>query len=938
MVTADRVMVTNVPVTLASSDPGELTVPPVVTITAGQSNTVFDLTVGDDAIPDGSQDVELSAQVLVPDLGIARAVVAVHDSETLVLSVDLPVGATEGDGTLTASAAVQFGEAVPEPVRIWLRSGDTTEVTVAESIVMPAGETNTGFEVTVVDDGEIDGSQEVVVSAHVENWTDGLDSMVVADNEHTNLMVTLPAWLGEGDGLLVGAGVVGVDGTVEDDVVVALASDDTTELSLPSDVTIQAGATSAVFDITVMDDDLYDGVQTVAVNVAAIEFSPGDALATVADNEILGITFDPLEGQTSGVPFDVSLWICDTNGEPAAYTGTVQLAAVCSTGSVSLVPAIAGPFEGGHWSGLVLLRGASSNTWVTADDLDGHTGQSLPFALDAQLPTEVFDPSPPDLSTWISQDSDLAWKAWRRGVLINGGFESGDLSGWRTGTSGSRGFVINDGTVNPASADGALPPYVGDFSLLSDLAVPATCFVYQEVAIPHDATSVTLSWADRIRNHRSHYLEPHQEFRVELWDAASNVLTEVFSTDPGDPLLNNWKTRNVDLSAHIGQRFHVAFVVQNTQYPLNVHLDDIRVTTDVDDATVFDVYVGNEPELDVDALQGTTDAASWDLPDMPPLVDRYWKIVSRSGGEQTTNPVWRFTTAGLDHFTWGAVASPQTSRRPFEVVLTARGTASEVLTGFAEEVAVSAWGLKSRDSAIAISEIRIGSPDAVEFTNVSTGSVGIAGWEVFIYDRYPGEWPSPTFSFTFPLGSVSEAGSVFVMEGAGTVPGAYPLFKAGAEIQWAVGAKLAVLLLDGGGAVADFVCASDADPRAFTEPLVITPAEWAGSPVPGGAVLQRYGNSDNGIAADWRVTDQADIGTLNAGLVLPFEQGVCEIPVAPTNAGPFVSGVWTGTVSVREPAEAVFLRGDHSRGAFGLSDSFEVLPRPVPRHLMLLIK
>src|SRR5206468_3095999 len=52
---------TNLTVTLISSDETELMVPPAITIPAGEFTAAFDLTIADDAEPDGAQTVTVTA-------------------------------------------------------------------------------------------------------------------------------------------------------------------------------------------------------------------------------------------------------------------------------------------------------------------------------------------------------------------------------------------------------------------------------------------------------------------------------------------------------------------------------------------------------------------------------------------------------------------------------------------------------------------------------------------------------------------------------------------------------------------------------------------------------------------------------------------------------------------------------------------------------------
>ena len=162
-------------------------------------------------------------------------------------------------------------------------------------------------------------------------------------------------------------------------------------------------------------------------------------------------------------------------------------------------------------------------------------------------------------------------------LLLNGAFESGDFSGWTQINSGPGSFLINDGAFNPPSPDPALEPCSGNFGAIASSTGPGQHSLYQDITIPADAGAVTVRWVDRIRNHASQFSDPNQEFRVEVWDTDNNLISEIFSTDPGDVRLAGCVLRSFDLSAFIGETIRLAFTTQDSLFFLNVHIDDVRV-------------------------------------------------------------------------------------------------------------------------------------------------------------------------------------------------------------------------------------------------------------------------------------------------------------------------------------------------------------------------
>ena len=125
---------------------------------------------------------------------------------------------------------------------------------------------------------------------------------------------------------------------------------------------------------------------------------------------------------------------------------------------------------------------------------------------------------------------------------------------------------------------------------------------------------------------------------------------------------------------------------------------DVIATADLGwqagDATVptsYDVYFGTNPAPGVAQLVGTTtDVTAWSLPTLAPATTYYWQVVSRRAGS-TPGPVWRFTTRGVDHFDWSAIAPTQFVNEAFTATITARDEFGATVTNFNGPVSIAAY-------------------------------------------------------------------------------------------------------------------------------------------------------------------------------------------------------------------------------------------------------
>jgi len=197
--------------------------------------------------------------------------------------------------------------------------------------------------------------------------------------------------------------------------------------------------------------------------------------------------------------------------------------------------------------------------------------------------------------------------------IVNGGFETGDFTGW-TKISTSGDFFINDGTTLwPAS--GIQPPISGSFDAVSDQGGPGIQMLSEVFTVPSGITSSTVSWEDRIFS-LAPFLDPDQEVRIEIRDATGTiVLTTLFSTDSGDPTVQvGPNSRSFDITAFMianeGDDIRFCIAAEEFFSNINYFIDDISLTTE----TVS--IGGNYIPIDTSALllAGVQSISMWMIP------------------------------------------------------------------------------------------------------------------------------------------------------------------------------------------------------------------------------------------------------------------------------------------------------------------------------------
>ena len=133
----------------------------------------------------------------------------------------------------------------------------------------------------------------------------GLGSHTVDGGGGGSLTLSItPTTFAENAGTNAATGTLSLNQAQEQNLVVALSSSDTSEVTVPESATILAGQTTATFAIAAVDDAISDGSVSVTITATAGSLS-ATASVTVNDNEVT------LDGITPGAPNggDNSVWV-----------------------------------------------------------------------------------------------------------------------------------------------------------------------------------------------------------------------------------------------------------------------------------------------------------------------------------------------------------------------------------------------------------------------------------------------------------------------------------------------------------------------------------------------------------------------------------------------------------------------------------------------------
>jgi RHS repeat-associated protein len=306
---------------LESSNSFEISVPSAITIGAGLSSANFDFLVVDDTRLDGTQIITLNATY---DQYVASDTIIVNDNDSATLIVEIPSDLAEGDGLITEGGLVSVASPVDSDVEVSLKTNDSSELMIPETITILSGQNSAVFYINVIDDQELDNSQTVSITATVTGWSSGTADVTIHDNETHELGVILPAQSYEGYTIIADSGSVVISGTLETELTVNLISNNPDIIHVPSSVSIAAGMTSVYFDIIIIDDSIVENLQTASVSAYLTNWVSAIGIITIIDNE--NIPTIPLisagSAHTLALKNNGSLWAWGYNGSGQLGDGT----------------------------------------------------------------------------------------------------------------------------------------------------------------------------------------------------------------------------------------------------------------------------------------------------------------------------------------------------------------------------------------------------------------------------------------------------------------------------------------------------------------------------------------------------------------------------------------------------------------------------------------
>jgi large repetitive protein len=199
--TLSRVEPGDKPITLllSATPANQIFFPPQVIIPANVMEKQFNIGVIDNTLLDGARNVEISATIYLascncgapPEIGgVVNATLTILDNDGPSLSVYAePFVVPEGivnAGSLFISRNTPTGD----ELLVNIHNGDTTEIELPSSVIIPAGQTTVEVPFNTIDDGIEDGNQYVTITVSADDFNSGGCWVMVTDRNFPDLVIS----------------------------------------------------------------------------------------------------------------------------------------------------------------------------------------------------------------------------------------------------------------------------------------------------------------------------------------------------------------------------------------------------------------------------------------------------------------------------------------------------------------------------------------------------------------------------------------------------------------------------------------------------------------------------------------------------------------------------------------------------------------------------
>jgi hypothetical protein len=231
----------------------DIAIPQWITIATGETQRSFDILVLDNNRIEGNQSIQLSANVKLPGWTGSFTEIILEDNDIRQLTISIPETIAEGSGVLTDKGQILLSGTLHDSLKVQLMSGDQSMIVLPQWLNIPEGSMISYFDLTVLDNYQIEGDKSVDIHAYAANFPVVKTQILVLDNDPTTLDLWIPDQATVGDGLLSQMGLVSITGILAQDLTIKLSSSNSEIVSIYQNQIISAGQSMVFFDLYITE-------------------------------------------------------------------------------------------------------------------------------------------------------------------------------------------------------------------------------------------------------------------------------------------------------------------------------------------------------------------------------------------------------------------------------------------------------------------------------------------------------------------------------------------------------------------------------------------------------------------------------------------------------------------------------------------------------------
>ncbi|KAF2340407.1 carboxypeptidase-like regulatory domain-containing protein [Flavobacterium tistrianum] len=280
--------------TITADQSSRWTVPTEVTLPAGSKTTSFTVIVKNNKVPEQTLTGKLTLRAEGFQAGIAEVILKSSNVPAFEMEI-APQTISKGDGVYATYATLKRINKSEIGTSMRLKSSIANALILPDVIDFPANVNSKKFNIGAVNNGIVDGTKVVSVTADVYlpscNCTIPAADGSSASKDITILDSNGPALIVKANPGTVKAGVqksakITISRNTVDTsnaILARLSSDSPTIVSIPTEVSIPVGQQSVEVEINTIIDPLKTGDQTIRIQAEADTFSSGFAWILVTD-------------------------------------------------------------------------------------------------------------------------------------------------------------------------------------------------------------------------------------------------------------------------------------------------------------------------------------------------------------------------------------------------------------------------------------------------------------------------------------------------------------------------------------------------------------------------------------------------------------------------------------------------------------------------------